>query len=101
MMRKSVTYFLSHGYSSPAEKEWPVSWSLIALGYLQSKMAPCAVFIGLVDMLRESELTSPLPVASCQPPLSGPVSQRETGWIYWLCLAIFNSGGRNRKLRFA
>ena len=76
-------------------------WSLIALGYLQSKMAPWAVFIGLVDMLRESELTSPLPVASCQPPLSGPVSQRETGWIYWLCLAIFNSGGRNRKLRFA
>lgn len=24
MMRKSVPYFLSHGYSSPAEKEWPV-----------------------------------------------------------------------------
>ena len=69
-MRKSVPYFLSHVYSSPAEKEWPVNWSLIPLGSFQSKIAPHALFTGLVDMLQESELPSPLPVASCQRPLS-------------------------------
>lgn len=74
-----MPYFLSHGYS-PLQRKGGISWSLRKpLQYLQSKMAQRAVFRGLVDMFQESELTSPLPVASCQPFLSGLVSQRGLG----------------------
>lgn len=77
----------------PLQRKSGISWSLRALQYLlQSKMAPCAVFRGLVDMFQESELTSPLPVASCQPFSLRPGFSARLGGIYWLCLAIFNSG---------